>query len=70
MNFLDPHELHSPLWMKIEAKLKERLSILRARNDGDLNEIETARLRGRIDAVKELLALSETVAPADVADEL
>ena len=47
-------------WSEIEAWAKERLASARDRNDGDLGEIETAHLRGRIATLKELLALPET----------
>ena len=64
---LTTYERESALWKKLEEYLEEKLSIYRSRNDGDLSEIETARLRGRISMVKEFLALSE--APEHIADE-
>lgn len=44
-------------WAQIEAWANEALVRARAKNDGDLTESETAKLRGRIDALKELIAL-------------
>ena len=64
---LSTYERESALWKKLEQHLNERLTTLRTRNDGELDAIETARLRGRISQVKEFLALSE--APEHIADE-
>lgn len=52
-------ELQSAAWQKLKAYMEQRLDECRRRNDGDLNEIETARLRGRIGSLKELLAIGE-----------
>ena len=62
-------ERESALWKKVEALANEKIDVLRKRNDGDLDETETARLRGRIAAWKELLAWGEKPNPALVADE-
>jgi hypothetical protein len=65
---LTPQDLQSATWRKLEAHLIERLSTLRAQNDGELDPLQTARLRGRIAATKELLALGKpglTTAEAD-----
>lgn len=61
-------EAQSALWLKLKKHLEERLDVLRAKNDGDLDTTETARLRGRIAALKELIAL-EDPSPFIVADE-
>jgi hypothetical protein len=42
-------------WVKIEREITERLTIARAKNDGDLTAQETDRLRGTIAAYKEVL---------------
>jgi hypothetical protein len=55
---LTPQDLQSATWRKLEAHLNERLTALRAQNDGDLDAIATARIRGRIGAVREILALA------------
>jgi hypothetical protein len=47
-------------WHYVEDWAKSRLESSRQRNDGDLDAIATARLRGRIDFIKELLALPES----------
>ena len=44
-------------WQEIEAWAKDKLASARNQNDGDLNEIETAKLRGRIALLKEIVAL-------------
>ncbi len=48
----------SALWRKLVEHYTERLESLRVRNDGDLDDVRTARVRGRIAECKELLALS------------
>lgn len=50
----------SALWIRLHAHLSEKLEIARKKNDGDLTPDQTAKLRGRISALKEILALSET----------
>ena len=56
---LEPHEINSPLWAKLKAHYENELAVLRERNDGDLDEIKTAKLRGRLLQIKEFLLLSE-----------
>lgn len=53
---LTDFETQSALWQRIEKHLEERLSILRERNDGGLEQVETARIRGSIGMIKEILA--------------
>lgn len=43
------------MWQKLESHLNARIDLMRCQNDGDLNEIATARLRGRIKELKDLL---------------
>ncbi len=47
----------NPLWKRILAHLTEQRDILRSRNDGALDAIETAHLRGRIQQLNALIAL-------------
>jgi hypothetical protein len=61
-------DLASETWKAIAARATARLADLRARNDGALDEVKTAHLRGRISELKELLALGNPV-PADMANE-
>ena len=44
---------------EVEQWAAVKLDAYRKMNDGDLTEIETAKLRGRIAALKELLALQD-----------
>jgi hypothetical protein len=39
--------------------LSDRLSNLRKENDNDLSEVNTAKLRGKIQEVKRLMALND-----------
>mgnify|MGYP001574846979 FL=1 len=61
-------EKHSAVWQKIMKHLEERLSSLRARNDNDLDERRTARLRGRLAEIKHLLALDQPRPQTDADD--
>lgn len=45
----------SPLWHKLMRHWEDRLSELRAKNEGDLGERETANYRGRIAEVRAML---------------
>lgn len=56
-------DIKSRTWTLIEAYLNDRLAKCREKNDSNkLDAIETARLRGEIAAVKDLLALPDKVA--------
>lgn len=66
---LNEHERQSALWKRIEAYLNERLDICRKKNDGDLSELETARLRGEIASYKRILVLGETLPPMEADSE-
>lgn len=65
---LAPADLVSPTWHKLKKHMEARLQTLRTKNDMDMDPIATAKLRGEIRAIKNLLALSEA-APAMGADE-
>lgn len=58
----------SAAWQRLRAHYAERLSVLRSMNDGDIDEVATARLRGRIAEIKNLLALDDDEDPAQLAD--
>ena len=58
MNFTY-EELHSSLWAKLTEHYEARLQLLRAKNDNPLTPEETSRLRGRINEVKQFLALPQ-----------
>lgn len=56
--FLNESEKQSPIWLKIREYLKEELNDLRQKNDsefGNISEIETAKIRGAISCIKDLL---------------
>jgi hypothetical protein len=54
---LTNQERDSALWKRITNHIDSRLDTLRKNNDASLDQQETERLRGRISAFKELLAL-------------
>ena len=65
---LDLNDRQSPTWRKLRKHFEARLAELRAKNDNDLSELATAKLRGQIRMVGELLALGDQD-PAMEADE-
>lgn len=62
---LSEFEAQSQVWVKLEKQLTERLATLREKNDGALDLPETARLRGRIEQIKEILAWAVKIQPID-----
>lgn len=52
-------EKQSPLWKRLEEHFGERLEHFRSRNDGPLDPVQTANLRGRIETYRDLLALGK-----------
>jgi hypothetical protein len=60
-------EIHNPLWIKLKEHIESRMDAHRRKNDGDLDDIATARLRGRIAELKSLLDL-ENPEPAQDAE--
>lgn len=65
---LNSVERQSALWRKLEQHFNERLATMRQKNDGNLDPLETAKVRGRITELKDLIALGEP-GPVDIADE-
>ena len=59
-------DFSSATWKAIVERTEQRLDTMRLRNDGDLDPVATAKVRGRIQELKELLALQ---APAHATDE-
>lgn len=53
-------DVHSALWMKLSEHYESRLQELRAMNDADRNDVDTARLRGRIAEIRDFLALANS----------
>ncbi len=57
MSFLlSEGEKITPLWVRIERQLNERLNQLRVLNDREQTEAQTAKTRGQIAEVKAMLA--------------
>jgi hypothetical protein len=52
-------ERMSPLWGALVKHLETRLAYLRNQNDGDLDQVETGKQRGRIAEIKALLSLDK-----------
>ena len=66
---LQHSDINSLTWLRLKKHFESRLAYLRMQNDGDLDPIATARLRGEIRAVKSSLALGGTSDPVMEADE-
>lgn len=61
-------DFRSETWRALEEMATAKLEDLRRKNDGQLDVVQTAHLRGRIAATKELLTLAHP-APAQEAGE-
>lgn len=46
-------------WRRIESYCKAQIAEMRKDNDGDLNDLETSKLRGKIEFAKQVLDLGE-----------
>lgn len=62
------HDIETALWRKLEEYIEQRMDVLRKTNDGDLEPMQTARLRGRIAELKSILALSKDEPNQEAAD--
>lgn len=58
---LSPDDLYSTTWLKISAHYTARLARLRKKNDQQLTPEQTAKLRGEIAEVRNLLALDSRI---------
>ena len=63
---LEAHEIKSQLWSRLKEHHESELARLRSKNDSMLDPLETARVRGRIEQIKNflLLELAPPVLPA------
>ena len=52
-------EKHSGTWASLRKHFTEKLESLRAQNDGNLDLVVTAEIRGQIKAYKALIALDK-----------
>lgn len=62
-------EAQTALWTKIKAHLELRLNTCRLQNDGDSDELMTAKMRGRILEIKSFLALDKPPPSITATDE-
>lgn len=58
-------EKSTGLWSRLTDHFTTRLADLRGQNDGALDPIQTAMLRGQIAFAKEILRLGEELPPVD-----
>lgn len=58
-------DIRSPIWRRFTKELQERLQELRELNDTPFAQEKTTLVRGQINEVKRLLALSSESARAD-----
>ena len=61
-------DYRSETWKALEERASNKLDSLRRKNDGQLDDLATAHLRGRIAELKDLLTLAKP-APAQEAGE-
>lgn len=55
---LTESEKTSACWVRLEKHIKEQIDILRLRNDKDMDAVATAKLRGRIFELNNILNLA------------
>lgn len=60
---LTADERMTPVWRKLVAHMEAKLAELRESNDGDYGQVDTAKLRGRIAMLRELLQLDKELDP-------
>ena len=56
-------------WITIKEYCQNRLNELRIENDNDKSDTETAKLRGMIETIKEILSLEESEQVIEIADQ-
>lgn len=56
---LKKEERKSALWLALKEHFEEKISDLRMKNDGDQDELATAKIRGQIATYKQILALDK-----------
>lgn len=62
--FLSEDDRTSPVWLRLKARLEEKLADLREKNDNvNLTDVKTATLRGHIECLKAVLALGDQPPP-------
>ncbi len=56
---LTKDDITSPTWLRLRAHYEAELAKLRVKNDAEHDPDQTARLRGRIAEIKNLLTLDQ-----------
>lgn len=69
MKHLSPGDRVSPEWQRMKAHLEACLQEFREQNDGPMVPMNRDRLGGRIDFIKNLLALDSDPPPAQTENE-
>jgi hypothetical protein len=54
-------DFNTAVWATLEKDLQAELQRLREQNDANLDDLATAKLRGRIEQIKDLLALNKSL---------
>lgn len=60
---LTEFETQTAIWQRISTEVEEQLRVARIRNDCDMDERTTAKLRGEIRVYKEILGWAEPNPP-------
>jgi hypothetical protein len=55
-------------WIRIKGYCEQRVAELHEENEADLDEVETANIRGKIAMAKAIMALDQTEIAAEVID--
>lgn len=66
MKLID-NDKHTAVWLKIKAHLETLQKEYRVKNDGNLDQLQTANLRGKLGLLKVLLEMDQPE-PANVAE--
>lgn len=65
---LTSFDLASSAWVKLSTHIAAEIQHLRMKNDNDADAVKTAHIRGRIAALKNLLALGNPDPAVEVDD--
>lgn len=59
LNILKQSDINSQTWKRIKDHVEQRIEMLRRKNDSNLDEIETAKIRGQIAELKFIAELDK-----------
>lgn len=62
---LSPNERNNPVWVRLKSHLESELHNARGKLEGDQTEQQTAIWRGRIRALRAIIALGDELPPQD-----